>query len=511
MELRKLTLGIDLGTNGCKASVLSSSGSVVGSAFREYQTYFPEPGWAEQNPQEWYEVAVATAKEALSEAHVHRGEVLSIGLSGHLHSSTYLGKSGEVLRPAIVWMDQRSERQVEWLKTNIGDDVISAITYSFPSTTHTISHVLWVKENQPEVWKRIVHIIQPKDYINLRLTGRIATDYSTASATMMMDGRNLVWSRQICDKAKIPLEILPEVASPDEVIGHLNRQASADTGLAEGTPVVAGAGDAPGESLATGLLHDGDCLIRIGTCVVILVVTRKPVADRRIMYLGHVLKHAWLTTAATQTAGEALRWYRDTFYAGKVGASAESGNSTYQVIDSEAMAVPVGSEGLIFHPYLMGERSPYWDPQLKGDFIGITTRHTRGHFSRAVLEGIALSIRDCLEAFHDLKIPVTSVKFIGGGAKSPLWRKIVCDVLGDDITVPVGADPSVGVAMLAGVGVGVFADHEEAVTRCLKIGAFEKPDQEAHKSYERLFPIYKKAHDRTSEIDHDLHSYVKGR
>jgi xylulokinase len=175
------------------------------------------------------------------------------------------------------------------------------------------------------------------------------------------------------------------------------------------------------------------------------------------------------------------------------------------------MTIPVGSEGLIFHPYLMGERSPYWDPQLKGDFIGITTRHTRGHFSRAVLEGIAFSIRDCLEAFHDLKIPVTSVKFIGGGAKSPLWRKIVCDVLGDDIAIPVGADPSVGVAMLAGVGVGVFADHEEAVTRSLKIGAFEKPDQEAHKSYERLFPIYKKAHDRTSEIDHDLHSYVKGR
>ena len=427
-----------MGTNGCKASVLSASGSVVGSAFREYQTSFPEPAWAEQNPEEWYEVAVATTKEALSEADVERRQIRSIGLSGHLHSSTYLGKSGEILRPAIVWMDQRSEREVEWLRTNIGEDIISKTAYSLPSTTHSLSHVLWVKENQPEVWKKLAHVVQPKDYLLFRLTGRIITDYSTASSTLMMDGKNLVWSRQICDKANVPVEILPEIASPDEVTGHLNTQASIDTGLPEGIPIVAGAGDAPAESLATGLLRDGDCLIRLGTCVVILVVTREPVADRRIIYLSHVLKHAWLTTAATQTSGVALRWYRDTFYAGKIRESCASSSSIYPLIDSEAQKVPVGAEGLIFHPYLMGERTPYWDPQLKGDFIGITTRHTRGHFSRAVLEGVAFSIRDCLEALHDLKTPVTSVRFIGGGTKSPVWRKIVCDVLGENIAVPAG-------------------------------------------------------------------------
>jgi xylulokinase len=509
MERRKLTLGIDLGTNGCKASVLSDSGSVIGNAFREYQTYFPKTGWAEQNPQEWYDVAITTAREALSQAQAQKGEVRSIGLSGHLHSATYLSKSGEVLRPGIVWMDQRSERQVEWLRANIGEDVISGITYNLPSTTLTLPNVLWVKENQPETWKKVAHIIHPKDYIIFRLTGRIITDHSTALGTMMMDGRDLVWSQQICDKANVPLDILPEVASPDEVVGGLDAQGSADIGLAEGTPVVAGSGDAPGESLATGLLRDGDCLIRIGTCVVILVVTRRPVADQRILNLGHVLRHAWLTTAATQTAGEALRWFRDTFYSSQAVALGASGSSIYQAIDSDAESVPIGAEGLIFHPYLMGERCPYWDSQLKGHFIGITTRHKRAHFSRAVLEGIALSMRDCLEALHDLKIPVTSVKFIGGGAKSPVWRKIVCDVLGDNMSIPAAADPSIGVAMLAGVGVGMFADAEDAVTRCLKIAYVEKPDLEAHESYEKLYCIYRKAHDQTVEIDHDLHAFVE--
>lgn len=498
--MHEYLLGIDVGTNGCKATLLRSDGVVIATSSHEYSVEFPKPGWAEQDPEAVYRACVKSVREVVDKSRVESREIVGIGLTGHMHSSTLIGVDGEPVRPIIVWMDQRSTKQVEWLKRNIGEDEVSRITYNPITTTYTLPQLLWVREEEPDNWKRVYKVLQPKDFIKYRLTKNPSTDYTDAAATLMLDCRSHKWSKEILEKTSIPLEILPEIHEPHEVIGSISRRAAEDLKLKEGTPVVAGAGDVAAESFAVGLLEEGSSLIRLGTAGAIFVTTRKPVPDpkKRVFYFAHVIKGYWFIVAATQASGWSVRWLREVFYTGL------SEEEAYPLIDSEAKEAPVGSEGLIYHPYLMGERSPYWDPFLRGDFIGVTARHSRKHFSRAVLEGVAFSFKDNFEVIKELGAKLEEVKLIGGGAKSSIWRKIICDVLGVKAYLPKVGDASLGAAMLAGLGVKVFEDYREAVEKCLKIEAVEEPDLKNYQLYSRLFKIYKDAQKRLQKVNHEI-------
>lgn len=496
-------IGIDVGTNGCKVTLLREDGEVVASTSKEYSVLFPKPGWAEQDPGEVYRACIDSVRSVVGKSGIKGGEVVGIGFTGHMHSPAFIESDGKPARPIIVWMDQRSVEQVEHLKKIIGEEV-SSITYNPITTTYTLPQLLWVKSEEPHVWKRIYKVFQPKDYVRYMFTRVPATDYTDAAATLMFDCRAYDWSMEILEKAEIPPEILPEVHAPHEIVGGLVEEVARETGLKKDTPVVAGAGDVAAESFAVGLLEEGSSLIRLGTAGAIFVTTKKPIPDpkKRVFYFAHVIKGLWFVVAATQASGWSVRWLRQVFYQGVEEEEA------YKLIDSEAEEAPVGCEGLIYHPYLMGERSPYWDPYLRGDFIGITARHSRSHFSRAVLEGVAFSFKDNFEVVKELGVTLQSVKLIGGGAKSRVWRRIICDVLGVKAYIPKVGDASLGAAMLAGLGVGVFKSHREAVEKCLKIEAVEEANLENHKIYEELFKIYKEAQERLEEVNHKISSIV---
>lgn len=510
MTLRRYLLGVDVGTNGCKVTLINSKGEVLGSAFREYETYYPRPMWAEQNPLDWYEAFKITLQELTSLARVGKGEIACVGIDGQMHGPTFLNKDGKVLRPTIVWMDQRSILEVEWLKKEVGEEVWK-VTGNPVTTTFTLPQLLWVKRHEPEVWKALYKVQVPKDYLRYRLTKEWVMDLADASGTLLLNIHKLEWSKEICEASGIEYDKLPQLAQSTDVAGYITKEASIDTGLPEEVPVVAGGSDVSAESLSTGLVKPNQCLIRLGTAGAIFVTTDKPYPDpkKRCFCFLHSLPGRWITVTGTQACGLSLRWFRDAFCREEVEEAKKLNISAYRLIDSEAAKAPVGSEGLIFHPYLMGERSPYWDPYLKGDFFGVTVRHRKEHFARAVLEGVAFSLLDCLKVFHELGLPTKGARIIGGGAKSDLWRRIICDVLGVEVTLPSLGDASFGAAMLAGVGGGIFKDEWEAVNLCVKLMAVEEPNMDNYRKYQTLFKIYRKVHDDLTDACRMLHQSLE--
>lgn len=486
-------LGIDIGSGACKITLIDLQGQPVYIAAHEYPTYYPQAGWAEQNPDDWYQ-AVCAALRQMKERGFAVSRIAAIGLSAATHTAVLMDEDFRVLRPAILWTDQRSTPQAERLERECGNEIFEA-TYNRVGPVWSLPQLLWVKEHEPEVWNRVANILFAKDYVRWRLTGTYVTDSIEAVGSMLFDARRGCWSRQLCAPVGLAVESLPQVVEPAEIVGQVTEPAARTTGLQQGTPVIAGATDTALEVFGAGAVEPGQSTIKLATAGRVCVIADRACPHPYLFNYPHVVPGKWYPGTGTKSCASSFRWLRDAFYRHEQAVALDSGANVYEMIDEEAARVPVGAEGLLFHPYLLGELSPYGDPYLKGSFFGITMRHTRGHFARAVLEGVGLSLLDSMSVLEEMGMVPQDLRIIGGGAKSPLWRRIISDILGQPLSQPLTADSSFGGALLAGVGIGVFEDAAAAAKRCVKMAGCTQPDMENHARYRALFEIYREAHD----------------
>lgn len=489
----ELLLGIDIGTGGCKTTLIDGSGNFVSDGFAEYPTHHPQPAWSEQTPADWFPAFLQALRSAVERGGVSPAEVVGVSVSASTHNAVLLDEKNEVLRDAIMWTDQRSHRESEYLKQNFGEEIFR-IGYQTPAPTWTQSQLLWLKRHEPEVFGRIRRIFFIKDYIRWQLTGEWCTDYIEAQGSLLFDNLRWEWSEDLCTMIGLSKALLPPLVKPSDIVGRITREAAVQTGLREGVPVVNGASDTALEHYCVGGIHEGDCIVKIATASTVNIFRHTPTPYASALTYSQVPEGIWSTCFATNSAAASLRWYRDTFCPKEMLEEAMGGGNVYQRLDQEAIQIEPGSAGLFFHPYLMGERSPHWDPNLRGSFVGISASHTRGHFNRAILEGVAYSIKENFNIAGELQ-QSEEVRLVGGGAKSRLWTDITCNMLNRPILRFEKDDSSFGAAMLAGVGVGIFSSHEDAIARCTRESCRVYPRAEVVETYEKGFLKYKQIHD----------------
>ena len=484
----KYLLGIDFGGGASKATLLTEGGDIAATAAYEYPTLYPKQGWAEQNPSDWYAATKQNILDILEKSKVNPSDILTVALDAATHTAVVMDENFNVLRPSIYWTDTRSTAEVEYLKQNYGEVIDSQVLHK-PDTIWTLPQLMWIKNNEPDIFAKIKKIVFAKDYVRHCLTGDYVTDFIEAEGSMMFDYNTLSWSKELCGVIDFDINLLPKIVSPTDVVGKITAAAAAETGLAEGTPVICGTTDTVMEVFAAGGVAKGRMTVKLATAGRICVVTDKAYPNKHLINYSHVVPGLWYPGTATKSCAASYRWYRDTF------------GGDYKELDKGAESVPVGSEGLMFHPYLNGELTPYADPKLCGSFIGVRAGHTKAHFTRAVLEGVALSLLDCKTALDGIGIEYDdSATIIGGGGQSPLWRQIVADVLNIKLIVRKYSDSSFGSAMLAGIAAGVFKDCEDALARCNAKVAETLPNADNHKKYMAIFDEYKQVHDALAPI-----------
>jgi xylulokinase len=480
-----LFLGIDVSTTGAKALLIASDGRVVSSATTPLALSTPHPRWSEQQPEEWWQGAIASIRRALDQAGAAGDRVAAIGLTGQMHGLIALDAAGAVLRPAILWNDQRTGAQCDEIRARVGRARLIQVTGNDALTGFTAPKILWVREHEPEVYARMRHVLLPKDYVRLRLTGDYAMDKADGSGTLLFDLRARTWSAEVLRALEIPPEWMPPVYEGPEVTGHVSEEAAAATGLAAGIPVVAGGGDQAAGAVGVGAIQPGVVSLVLGTSGVVFAPTEAPLIEPegRLHAFCEALPDRWHLMGVTLSAAGSLQWFRDTL----------APDFSFDTLLAEAEEAPAGSEGLLFLPYLSGERTPYPDPLARGTFTGLTVRHRRGHLTRAVLEGVAFSLRDCFALLEEAGLgAIEQVRVSGGGARSPLWRGILASVLGVEL-VSVQADEGAafGAALLAGVGAGAWPDVAAACAASVRLGERVAPDPAAADVYARLYPEYR--------------------
>jgi xylulokinase len=484
-------LGLDVGTTGVKALLLDPHGRVCGAAIEGYPLRTPRPGWAEQDPHDWWTAARASIREVLAGTGVAASAVAAVGLTGQMHGLVPLDARGQVIRPAILWNDQRTSEECRWITELVGTDRVLQLTGNPVLTGFTAPKIIWMRTHEPEQTARIGHVLLPKDFIRHRLTGELATDVSDASGTSLFDVRCRTWSDDMLDALDIPRSWLPRVTESPVVGGRISSDAAAATGLAAGTPVVAGAGDQAAQAVGTGIVRAGTISVTLGTSGVVFAHLDAPDVDPqgRTHTFCHAVPGRWHVMGVMLSAGGSLRWLRDNVC---LDAWDRDGIDPYDAMTAEAATIPPTAEGLVFLPYLTGERTPHADPHARGAFVGLTIRHGRGHLIRAVMEGVAMGLRDSLEILQSMTVASHQIRVSGGGARSPLWRQILADVFGCDLaTVTVTEGAAYGAALLAGVGAGVFASVEEACDRTIGILDRTVPVPDHVALYERMYARYR--------------------
>ena len=491
---------------------MDHAGAVVASASAEHANFAsPKPGWAEQDPRDWWRACGEAVRKALQSSSVRANDIECVGFSGQMHGAVLLDSSDEVVRPAIIWCDQRSEAQSNELLEIFGRDTIIRLTCNPPLTNFTLTKLLWVRENEPSNWKRVAHVMLPKDYVRFRLTGERAIDMADASGTLMLDVAHRRWSKEVLAKTDVSEKMLPALYESPQVCGRVSADGAAATGLKAGTPVVAGAGDQAAGAVGMGIARAGAVSATIGTSGVVFAATDRPALDPqgRLHTFCHAIPGRWHVMGVTQAAGLSLRWFRDQF-----GVQAHAGNGSqqgaqavlekkdpYDVLADEAAGVPAGSEGAFWVPYLMGERTPHLDPNARAALVGLTASHTRAHVIRAVMEGVAFSLKDAFTIFDEMKIPVTSIRLGGGGARSPLWRQIQADVYGHEVEIVAAEEGAAyGAAILAGVGAGGWKSVDEACDRVVKVAKRIEPNPAASKAMQAAYQTYRKIYPALSQI-----------
>ena len=488
-------LGVDVGTGGTRAVVVGESGRILSSATEEHEPFAsPQIGWAEQNPEDWWRACGIAVRKALAIAALAGDQIGCVGFSGQMHGAVMLDVTDEVVRPALIWCDVRTEKQCQELSEKVGAEALIRLTCNPALPNFTLTKFLWVRENEPENWKRVRSVMLPKDYVRFRLTGERATDMADASGTLLLDVAHRRWSHEVLQAAGMDESLLPRLFESSEICGKVSPSGAAATGLQPGTPVVAGAGDQAAGAVGMGIVGPGAVSATIGTSGVVFAATDRPALDPkgRLHTFCHAVPGRWHLMGVTQAAGLSLRWFRDRFGA----AGNEDGRDAYERLTAEAAALPPGSDGLLWAPYLMGERTPHLDPNARAALIGLTASHTRGHVVRAILEGVAFSLRDSFTLFAEMGVPVRNIRLGGGGARSPLWRQIQADVYGREVEVLEAEEGAAyGAAILAGVGAGVWSSVDTACSEVVKVAQRVAPQpavvermNASYAAYCRIYP-----------------------
>ena len=486
-------MGIDIGTSGTKTALFDEMGAVIASHTAEYPLYQPQNGYAEQEPADWWNATVEGIRAVLHKSGVSPSSVVGIGLSGQMHGLVMLDERGEVLRRSIIWCDQRTAAECEEITAKLGYDRLIAITANPALTGFTASKILWVRNHEPELYEKCRHILLPKDYIRYRLTGEFATEVSDASGMQLLDIPNRCWSDEVLEKLEIDRSLLGKVYESPEVTGKVTRRVAELTGLAEGTIVVGGAGDNAAAAVGTGVVRDGRAFTTIGTSGVVFAHTDRMAIDKkgRVHTFCCAVPGAWHVMGVTQGAGLSLKWFRDNFCGAEKETAALMGVDPYYLMDKEAETVPVGANKLLYLPYLMGERTPHLDPNARGVFFGLSAIHTKKDMLRAVMEGVAYSLNDCLSVFHEMGVSISDMMACGGGGSSPLWRQMLADLYACDVkTLASREGPALGVALLAGVGAGVYASVPEACDAVIKADRVQSPIPENTAKYAPYYQLY---------------------
>jgi xylulokinase len=485
-------LGIDIGTSGAKVLAIDESGKVAARSSREYSLHTPRPLWAEQNPHDWWDAACQCLREITQR--ISAEEILGIGVSGQMHGLVMLDANGEVLRPAILWCDQRTQEQCDFITEKVGADLLVEETCNPVLTGFTAPKIVWARDNEPEIFARARMHLLPKDYLRFKLTGGFATEVSDASGTSLLNVPGRRWSTPVLDALEIPLEHLPQVYESQEVSGHISAEGAEATGLKIGTPVVGGGGDQAAGAIGNGIVQSGVISVTTGTSGVVFAQADSPEVDPalRVHTFCHAVPNKWHVMGVMLSAGGSLRWYRDTLCASEAQVAQIMGVDVYEIIAREAAGAPEGSEGLLFLPYLTGERTPHPDPNARGAFIGLTVRHTKAHLARAVMEGVAFGLRDSLEILKSMNVSIGNVRASGGGVRSELWRQIQADIFGLPLSVMAADEgPALGAALLAGVGAGLYRTVEEACSTVVKITGSTHPQTAAAATYEKYYEVYR--------------------
>jgi xylulokinase len=470
---------------------MDDSGKVVASGSEEHEPFLsPKPGWAEQDPRDWWRACGLAVRKALQSANLQADDIACVGFSGQMHGAVLLDSQDEVVRNAIIWCDQRSEAQSKELEELFGRDALIQLTCNPPLTNFTLTKLLWVRETEPENWARVAHVMLPKDYVRFRLTGERAIDMADASGTLLLDVTHRRWSTEVLSKSGIDAGLLPALYESSEVSGKVSAAGAEATGLKAGTPVVAGAGDQAAGAVGMGIARAGAVSATIGTSGVVFAATDRPALDPkgRLHTFCHAIPGRWHVMGVTQAAGLSLRFFRDRF-----GVLSKDGRDPYDILAEEASAAPPGSEGAFWAPYLMGERTPHLDPNARAALLGLTASHTRGHIIRAVMEGVAYSLKDTFTIFEEMEIPVTSIRLGGGGARSPLWRQIQADIYAHEVEIVAAEEGAAyGAAILAGTGAGAWSSVDEACDKVVRVASRIAPDRAAAKTMKRGYRKYRK-------------------
>ena len=485
-------LGIDIGTSGTKTALYTEDGVSMCSHTVGYPLYQPANGWAEQQPEEWWSAVVAGIQAVTAE--IGGADITGIGLSGQMHGLVMLDGAGQVLRPAIIWCDQRTGAECTQISQKVGREQLLAITGNPAMTGFTAAKICWVMAHEPAVFAKCCHILLPKDYIRYRLTGEYAAEVSDASGMQLLDIRSRDWSDTVLQNLGIDRDLLPALYESAEITGTVSACAAGETGLKAGIPVAGGAGDNAAAAIGAGIVGEGSALTTIGSSAVIYALSDTPRIDSagRVHSLCAGIPGKWTVMSCTQGAGLSLKWLRDNVCRAEAQRAAAQGLSPYVLMDQMAGEIPPGSDRLLFLPYLMGERSPHPDPDCRGVFFGLSAIHTAAHLIRAVMEGVAYSQRECLDVFLEMGVPIEAMTVVGGGSRSQLWRAILRDVYGCPIyTLASDEGAALGAALLAGIGTGVYADAEQACTAVKRVGP-ELPDMDKNRVYMQYLSLYRK-------------------
>lgn len=487
-------LGIDIGTSGTKTALFDISGKLVESCTITYPLYQERNGWAEQDPEDWWEAARDTINAVILKSGINAGDIKGLGLSGQMHGLVILDKAGKILRRSIIWCDQRTGRECEEITSRVGASRLIKITANPALTGFTASKILWVRNNEPGLYKKCAHILLPKDYIRYRLTGQFATEVSDASGMQLLDVPKRCWSDEILSMLDIDKNVLARVYESPEITGTVSRAAVKETGLVNGTAVVGGAGDNAAAAVGTGVVKDGRAFTTIGSSGVVYAHSSKIVIEPkgRVHTFCCAVPGAWHVMGVTQGAGLSLQWFRNNFCQSEIQTAQGIGVDPYYLMDKAAERIPIGCNKLVYLPYLMGERTPHLDPDCRGVFFGLSALHSRQHLIRAVMEGVTYSLRDCVDILRDMGLQIKEMRACGGGGSSPFWRQMLADVFGCEIRASVSKEgPALGVAILAGVGTRIYKSIEQACEEIVKTNPPEQPIEQNSRQYDKYYEIFK--------------------
>jgi len=483
-------LGIDVGTSGTKTLAIDEGGKILAEASAEYPCYYPKPMWSEQDPEDWWRGTVASVQAVVKKAKLKPADVKGIGLSGQMHGSVFLDKSGKVIRKALLWNDQRTKAECEEIEKRAGGRKKLIQMVANPALTgFTAPKILWLRNQEPKNFARLAKVLLPKDEIRRRLTGEFATEVSDASGMLLLDVVKRKWSKKLLEKLELDQSLLATCYESEQVTGKLRPEVAKELGLSTECVVVGGAGDCAANAVGTGVVSKGTLSTSIGTSGVMFVHSDEVQVDPlgRLHTFCHAVHGKWHMMGVSLSAGGSLSWYAEQICKNAAG----KGKNIYDLLNAEAEKVAAGSEGLFFLPYLAGERTPHADPLARGSFVGLTLTHGRGHLARSVMEGVAYSLRDSLAIIRDMGVPVNQIRVSGGGSKSPLWRQIQADVFGQDVvTINAEQGPAYGVALLAAVGCGAYKNIEEACGATIRVVSRTACEKNAAKVYGRGFPVY---------------------